>query len=682
MFQLLGYKDSYILNFLVNSNQLLTIVDISRLIGISQRSAYYSISRINDYLESENLPKIINKRQQGLLVNSIIKERLQDSLFSGLQNHYVCTQQERNAIETMLLLTEGKYINVSFLENIFQVSRNTIISDIKEIKKMLDTFNLVLEFDTHKGYVIEGSVIRKRSVILNIISSYEYLLKINSYEMYDNEYVEKIHSLFNEVEEQLGIQYVYNTLFYLSILVSIIIKNDIDKVSFNKEDILIIENSKEFTILKNIFVFPELKNELHYLALHLMGLRIQNHHVFEDYNNDEVIDIVNYMISEFSRITLIYFDNEDSLFKDLYLHMRQAMFRLKYGIIFENELKDQIFEQYPQISYVSRLICTNLEERLGYPIGDDDVAYIAMHFGGHLKREKRDIPKIRVLLVCLNGVASSKLLKKELNYLLGNIEIIDVVRKDEIELYKNEVDYIISTIPIKDDSLADRVIQVNTILNDVDKNKIINTLGISLPNTTELELANKIFQDIEEFIPKQYHQEVSRKIISRITKKKSTIDYVEGNEKPMLKQIISEDKIMFIDHVDNWEEAIKKSAEPLLQNGYIEQRYIDKVIQNVKELGPYIVIAPMIAISHARPSDGVNHLGMTMMILKEQVNFSQTKDRNVRIIVTLASPDDEKHLLALQQISMLFMNSLDQLLNATTKEEVLDLIEKYSKEEV
>ena len=69
----------------------------------------------------------------------------------------------------------------------------------------------------------------------------------------------------------------------------------------------------------------------------------------------------------------------------------------------------------------------------------------------------------------------------------------------------------------------------------------------------------------------------------------------------MLTLIISEKEITVKVEASDWEDAIRKSAQALLDNGAIEDRYITGMIQTVKELGPYIVIAPAVAIAHARP---------------------------------------------------------------------------------
>jgi mannitol/fructose-specific phosphotransferase system IIA component (Ntr-type) len=69
---------------------------------------------------------------------------------------------------------------------------------------------------------------------------------------------------------------------------------------------------------------------------------------------------------------------------------------------------------------------------------------------------------------------------------------------------------------------------------------------------------------------------------------------------------------------------------------------------------------------------------MSMLILKESVSFSDEKDRNARIIVTLSAPDPDSHLVALGQLSELLMEEADKLLEMNSKEDVLALVDQYS----
>ena len=182
-----------------------------------------------------------------------------------------------------------------------------------------------------------------------------------SFGLYTDETVEENLEILKILEKELNIKYVNTTLNYLSMLMSIIKINNFDPIILGDEDRKIVEDSHEFTAVKKLVGKYLDENEYCYLALHLLGLRIQFAEEYELDENDYIKEIVEFLISEFSKITLIYFDNDSDLYYHLYTHMKQAMFRLKYGIIYQNELKEQILETYPQVSQVTRTICQKLE---------------------------------------------------------------------------------------------------------------------------------------------------------------------------------------------------------------------------------------------------------------------------------------------------------------------------------
>lgn len=112
----------------------------------------------------------------------------------------------------------------------------------------------------------------------------------------------------------------------------------------------------------------------------------------------------------------------------------------------------------------------------------------------------------------------------------------------------------------------------------------------------------------------------------------------------MLSEIIGEDKIILHQSPENWEEAITIVARPLLCQDYIEPRYISAMIDSVKRYGAYIVIAKGVALAHARSEDGVNRMGLSVMTLKNPVNFGNMENDPVKIVFCLAAPDSNAHL--------------------------------------
>ncbi len=102
--------------------------------------------------------------------------------------------------------------------------------------------------------------------------------------------------------------------------------------------------------------------------------------------------------------------------------------------------------------------------------------------------------------------------------------------------------------------------------------------------------------------------------------------------------------------VKNWQEAIRLSSDVLLEKGYIEKSYQDAMIDSVNEYGPYIVIAPGIAMPHARPETGSLKVGFSILKVDEPVSFSEKPDHQVKLFIALSCKDANTHIEILQSI--------------------------------
>lgn len=138
---------------------------------------------------------------------------------------------------------------------------------------------------------------------------------------------------------------------------------------------------------------------------------------------------------------------------------------------------------------------------------------------------------------------------------------------------------------------------------------------------------------------------------------------------------LTKDFIQFEDKVSNWEEAIIKSSKPLLQEGFIEKSYIDAMIESVKEYGPYIVIAPNIALPHARPEMGSKKVGFSILKLDEPVAFSDQAEHQVRLLISLSCVDSTTHMEILQTIVTILSDEEKNkhIFDAKTPEEIVNI---------
>ncbi|MBI9011425.1 MAG: PTS sugar transporter subunit IIA [Clostridiales bacterium] len=141
---------------------------------------------------------------------------------------------------------------------------------------------------------------------------------------------------------------------------------------------------------------------------------------------------------------------------------------------------------------------------------------------------------------------------------------------------------------------------------------------------------------------------------------------------------LNESLIQFETSVSTWEEAIIKSAQPLLDGMYVDQGYIDAMIESVNEYGPYIVIAPKVAMPHARPETGSKKIGYSILKLEQPIGFSEAPEHQVELLVALSCVNAESHLEILQFIVEVLSDAerFEGALKATTKTELLDIFSR------
>ena len=148
----------------------------------------------------------------------------------------------------------------------------------------------------------------------------------------------------------------------------------------------------------------------------------------------------------------------------------------------------------------------------------------------------------------------------------------------------------------------------------------------------------------------------------------------------MLAEMVTVDLIKVQEECNGWKEAIIIGAKMLEDKGFIKPSYKEEIFKNFEELGPYMVIAPGIVLSHARPEAGVIETGVSIMTLKNPVEFGSELNDPVNLIITLAAKDNTGHMGVLAKLMELLMNTddLNKVINATSIEEVENIIKKYN----
>ncbi|GAA3903382.1 MULTISPECIES: PTS sugar transporter subunit IIA [Gibbsiella] len=147
----------------------------------------------------------------------------------------------------------------------------------------------------------------------------------------------------------------------------------------------------------------------------------------------------------------------------------------------------------------------------------------------------------------------------------------------------------------------------------------------------------------------------------------------------MLNDWLNNDTIQLCDRVDGWQQAVALSAQPLLLRGAITPDYVTAILQQYRLLGPYFVLAPGIAMPHARPEAGAKALGLSLLKIHQGVKFHSVDNDPVYVVVMLAAPDSNSHIDIIAQLAELFSNNaaMDELFNAKDKQQIEDIISHY-----
>lgn len=134
-------------------------------------------------------------------------------------------------------------------------------------------------------------------------------------------------------------------------------------------------------------------------------------------------------------------------------------------------------------------------------------------------------------------------------------------------------------------------------------------------------------------------------------------------------------QIQVVESAENWEKAVETAAQPLIKNGKIKYGYVENIIKNIKELGPYIILLPGVAMPHARPDENVIESSLSLLKINKGVSFSEDTE-DVKLMFVLAAKDSNSHIDIIEQLTELLGDDekIERLMNAETVEEVENLI--------
>ncbi|MEK5166534.1 PTS sugar transporter subunit IIA [Paenibacillus sp. FSL R5-0527] len=125
------------------------------------------------------------------------------------------------------------------------------------------------------------------------------------------------------------------------------------------------------------------------------------------------------------------------------------------------------------------------------------------------------------------------------------------------------------------------------------------------------------------------------------------------------------------------EQAIRAAGQLLVDSGAAEGSYVEAMVSAYRNNGPYIVIAPHIALPHAKAENGVREASVSFVRLRRPVVFGHPENDPVELVFALGSSSSSDHIALLRRLTTLLNDpaNVEALKEAKTAEEIESIIQ-------
>lgn len=659
-----------IIQVLLRENDYVSLKKIADITGVSRRSIYYDLCNINEWLDEQGIKELGVERGRGILLSQEDKFKIKESLGKkSSEGYYVFLPSERVKINICYIIHSKDPVYINHIMDVCQVSRNTVFGDMRIVIQKLREYDLDLKYEAKKGYEVCGDAVRKCALFFLYFNTLRHLFDNGILKFFDRNEIHKHYERLNLLKSELKVEYMEGDLLSLAALMPVM-RNYREKLYFaglKKDEIF---RSREFQLVEKYFSDMEEEEKI-YLTLHLLGSRVSvaTDKFFEDKADQSVYGITKALVIEFEKTACVNFENKEELERALFVHIKTSMYRYKYGIQIGNPLRDDIVREYPNLFDITKKVSQYLEQMIGLPIPDSEVAYLSLHFGAYLKVSKYQGDRLRILIVCANGISTGNMIKREVVKLLSDVEIVGIVSAVDIVNAQDICDLIISTVNIK--SIVP-VIVVNPILMDEDREYILNHYMVNGLHKNKIH--NVLFDTIKKYVDSSKHENLKKDIIHCLQGQPKNLDIALLEKENGILECLSLSKIMISKDNIAWQDSIYLAGKCLVESGSIEKSYLDVTISQTIYYGPYMFITDNIMLAHAKPEDGVNRMDISMTVFKTPIFFKEGK--LAEIIFVLAAIDHEKHLKILNDVFKIAENSenVRRIINANTETEIFKIL--------
>lgn len=636
------------------------------LLKVNKRALQYDIGKTNKLLAAKQLGKI-ETREKLLLLVSTQRQRAKIGELLATQNRMPFTAEQRRAMELIMVAVGPGPITVEAMQREFDVSKNTILGDIRDLKFGMQE-GLTLHSTIKQGYSLLGdefAIRRLLSAKVQLLNNTYFgsslknflnnsLAAITGSE--GNDYYSITQEGIRDYQNELDTCLVSGDSGH-EIAMSLISAGRSMQGLSCKMDI------REKNFLKH---FPQHK-AIRHVTKHLEGASITLGEDESYYFTILFLSIRNYDFTEamegpdflrqftirlvncFERAACVIFSDKEQLIARLFHHIHPMYFRLKYGVHASDNLTSEAKARYSWVYRYTKKALEMAGSDVTDLISDEEVAYLCVYMGSYLSRwdHKYQQDKRKILIVCGAGVATSVLLRQQMEELLGDAFYYVLVPSTRVFQENLEAYYmIVSTVQLE--SEATYVVRTGPILSTETQAQIID-YAASLDDFYFVR--EEVRQDIEVF--KKYaaveNEDQLRRELFSVTVKRGTP--VSQRHMPQLVELLNKENYIRFSWVESGRRAITDICSTLNTTTARRKRAVEEMFHHIDGGGekPEIFwLANGIVLEYYKGDTVGAHI---LLMPNSPQLFDATP---VHVVIALSAVDNTSHLPLLDDLYDLF----------------------------
>lgn len=650
-------RSTEILEKLILSNS--KSMEVKKLITtyrISLKTLRTDVNEINDFLlEAKMSPTKLNEKEKLILLEKDIM-KIQDRLNHMDTYSYKMSREERQIYIIAELLMSQDYITMQNLAKKLNVSRNTILNDFETVKDYCLAFNVNVLMKSSKGIKIECDQKDRNNLLMQIFHDLEddYMEKSFFHQLIQRKLgmkipLEMIKEDLREYMEQQHMLVSDRVFSYVSIYLFVILNRKINKKRRTVEkltgdtasDNLLnwFADKYEVSINKN-----DVKDFGRYMKQHDFNISSEQ----KEINDVELYGIIVYFLQMVGEDIECSLQSDTVLIESLLEHIRTLKNWEDYD--FEMPLSDELPIPKEILEKTIEKNSIILERYLGYPLTKEMKESIMIHICAAFVRNLEYLNLLEVLIVCPGSMATGKYLEAQVkNYFDFRVAAVIPSRDVEEFLKSNKIDFVISTVNVRSESVPCVKVQAQLTMNDINAIQNIAFLLGRKENKSENEsrYVEQNFLDVMKTFLEKLDASKRDEFFDEVYALMET--KMQSTGKSILAQMLDPSKIMIKQEKITWEQGILQAADILEKKGCVGSDYGKKAVENVKEYGDYIIISKGIALAHAGKKEAhVYKDGLSLVMCPEGIEF--TEGNIVYLVFCFAVAEEKDYLKLFQEI--------------------------------